>query len=91
MRFLNEHNIRLEKEIKEVSKNNANVIEKETAELVLEILNRYMDDFDNLDIMKKREFMRIIIKDIIVKGNDVIINFLQTDEKFLFPKGKDCK
>lgn len=91
IKALKEANIRLEKEIKEVSNNNANVIEKETAELVLDILNRYMDDFDNLDIMKKREFMRIIIKDIIVKGNDVTINFLQTDEKFLFPKGKDCK
>lgn len=91
IKALKEANMRLEKEIKEVSKNNANVIEKETAELVLDILNRYMDDFDNLDIMKKREFMRIIIKDIVVKGNDVVINFLQTDEKFLFPKGKDCK
>ena len=41
--------------------------------------------------MKKREFMRIIIKDIVVKGNDVTINFLQTDEKFLFPTGEYCK
>jgi len=91
IKTLKKANIRLEKEIKELSKNNTNVIEKETAELVVDILNKYMDDFKNLDIMKKRELMRIIIKDIVVKGNDVIINFLQTDDKFLFPKGKDCK
>lgn len=91
IRTLKEANLKIEEEIKELSKNKSNVIEKETVELVMDIFNSYMNDFDNLDVMKKREFMRLIIKDIVVKGDEVIVNYLQTDDRLSFPTGEYCK
>ena len=91
IRILKETNLEIEKEIKEISKNKSNVIEKETVELVMDIFNNYMNDFESLDVMKKRGFMRLIIKDIVVKGDEVIVNYLQTDDKLSFPTGEYCK
>ena len=91
---LKETNIELEKQIKELTNTNYDEIsDKETADLLLNILDTYFTSFDTLDLNTKRNMIKLLVSSITTDGEDITINFLgarnMKDETF--PTGANCK
>jgi len=91
---LKDSNIEIENRIKELSDNDYNQIsDKETAEMLLNILDTYFNSFDTLDLNTKRNMIKLLISSITSDGIDITINFIgartMTDENF--PTSVDCK
>lgn len=91
---LKETNSQLEKQIKELTNTNYDEItDKETADLVLNILDTYLSSFDNLDLNTKRNMIKLLVNSITTDGEDITINFLGTRKLIgkTFPTGAGCK
>ena len=91
---LKETNIELEKQIKSLTNTNYEEIsDKETADLLLNILDTYFTSFDTLDLNTKRNMIKLLVSSITTDGEDITINFLgarnMKDETF--PTGANCK
>lgn len=91
---LKETNIELEKQIKSLTNTNYDEIsDKETADLLLNILDTYFTSFDTLDLNTKRNMIKLLVSSITTDGEDITINFLgarnMKDETF--PTGANCK
>ena len=91
---LKETNKELEKQIKELTNHNYNeVSDKETADLLLNVLDTYFNSFDTLDLNTKRNMIKLLVSSITTDGEDITINFLgarnMKDETF--PTGANCK
>ncbi len=91
---LKETNIELEKQIKELTNTNYDEItDKETADLVLNILDTYFTSFDSLDLNTKRNMIKLLVSSIWADGEDLTINFIgarQMKDK-TFPTGESLK
>ena len=91
---LKETNIGLEKQIKELTNTDYDKInDKETADLVLNILDTYFTSFDSLDLNTKRNMIKLLVSSITTDGEDITINFLGTRniKDKTFPTGANCK
>lgn len=80
--------------IKELTNTNYDEIsDKETADLLLNILDTYFTSFDTLDLNTKRNMIKLLVSSITADGEDITINFLgarnMKDETF--PTGANCK
>lgn len=80
--------------IKELTNTNYDEIsDKETADLLLNILDTYFTSFDTLDLNTKRNMIKLLVSSITTDGEDITINFLgarnMKDETF--PTGANCK
>ena len=53
--------------------------EKEIAKIVLEITQNYLKKFDELDILGKRNLLKLLINKATGNGNDVEIDLFNTD------------
>lgn len=74
---LKEANAELEKQLAKINESRGDRIsDKDTAELVLQILDTYFEHFDTMDLMQKRDMMKFLIKNIVITGDKVEINFL---------------
>ena len=70
-------NLEIEKQIYKISSKSANQIsDKETAELVLDILNNYHKTFDELDTVKQRELIKLLINFVETDGENLTIDIL---------------
>ena len=91
---LKETNIELEKQIKELTNTNYDEItDKETADLVLNILDTYFTSFDSLDLNTKRNMIKLLVSSITTDGEDITINFLgaRNVKDKTFPTGESRK
>lgn len=67
---------KLDKE--QVSNKTKRSSESKGAELVLDIIDNYLDNFEQLDLKMKKDILRIFIKDIYGNGDKVEVNILNT-------------
>ena len=91
---LKETNIELQKQIKSLTNTNYDEInDKETANLVLNILDTYLTSFDNLDLNTKRNMIKLLVSSITTDGEDITINFLgaRNVKDKIFPTGESRK
>ena len=91
---LKETNIELEKQIKSLTNTNYDEISnKETADLLLNILDTYFTSFDTLDLNTKRNMIKLLVSSITTNGEDITINFLgaRNMKNETFPTGANCK
>lgn len=54
--------------------------QEETAKLALDIINRYMDNFDVLDLVTKRTLVKLLVDSVESDGESLYINFIGSDE-----------
>lgn len=92
---LRETNIGLENQIKELTNYNYNEVnDKETADLLLNVLDTYFESFDTLDLNTKRNMIKMLVSSITTDGEDITINFIGSrniKKKDNFPTGDNCK
>ena len=94
IKTLKETNIELEKQVKALTNTNYDeVTDKETAELLISILDTYFTSFDNLDLNTKRNMIKLLVSSVTSDGEDVTISFLgaRTMKDGNFPTGAGCK
>lgn len=87
---LKEANLELQSRIKELTNYDYNEInDKETAELLLNILNTYFDSFDTLDLNTKRTMLKTLVSSVTSDGENITINFIGSRE--ISPSGENYK
>lgn len=74
-------NMEIEKQMKELTKDSDNFIsDSETASLVLHILDTYFNTFDKLDLVHKRDLIKLLISNVYSDGKDITINLIGAKE-----------
>ena len=74
---LKQTNKELEKQIKELTNTNYDEInDKETSDLLLNILDTYFTAFDTLDLNTKRNMIKLLISSVTSDGENITINFI---------------
>ena len=77
IKSLKQANIELEKQIKALTNTDYDVIsDKETADLLLNLIDTYLSSFDTLDLNTKRNLIKLLVSSITSDGEDITINFL---------------
>ena len=77
IKTLKEANVELEKQVKALTKNNySEISDKETADLLLNVIDTYLTSFDTLDLNTKRNMIKLLISSITSDGEDITLNFL---------------
>ena len=87
-------NADLENQIKELTNYNYNEVkDKETADLLLNVLDTYFKSFDMLDLNTKRNMIKMLVSSITTDGEDITINFIGSRDvkNATFPTGDNCK
>ena len=70
-------NSKIEKQLKTLTNNNYDQInDKDTADLLLSVLDTYFDSFDTLDLNTKRNMIKLLVSSVTSDGEDITINFL---------------
>ena len=54
--------------------------QEETAKLAIDVINRYMDSFDTLDLVSKRTLVKLLVNSVESDGENLYINFIGSDE-----------
>ena len=91
---LKESNIEIEKQIKDLTNVNYEEINtKESAEVILNILDNYFTSFDTLDLNLKRNMIKMLVSSITSDGENIVINFkgLRHVNSNMFPTSENCK
>lgn len=89
IKTLKSKNIDIEKRIKILTeKTKKDADQKQVAELALDIINRYMNSFDTLDIVTKRNLIKLLIDSVESDGKDVYINFIGNSFDLSCPRGE---
>lgn len=65
--------------------------QKQIAELALDIINRYMDNFDTLDVVSKRNLIKLLINSVESDGKDIYINFIGDSFDLSCPQGDSSR
>ena len=60
---------------------------KKTAEIALDMINTYMDKFDELDVITKRTLIKLLVSSIESDGENLYINFIGSSNNLLSPRG----
>lgn len=77
IKSLKEQNLKIEHEIKKITnKDYEKINDKDTADILLNILDNYYNDFYNLDLNTKRTLIKTLVSTITSDGNDITINFI---------------
>ena len=77
IKSLKTKNNEIEKEIKRLETQiSTETDEKKTASLAIDLINSYMKDFDNLDLIDKKTLIKTIISSALCDGENVYINFI---------------
>ena len=70
-------NILIEKRINELQVEvSYDVDQKQVASLALDMINKYMSNFDNLDIVSKRTLIKLLVSSVESDGENLYINFV---------------
>lgn len=78
----------IEKRIQDLQKEvNAGVDQRKIAELALDMIERYMDSFDTLDLVKKRTLIKLLVSSVESDGENVYINFIGSSFGSKSPRG----
>ncbi|MCL2841858.1 MAG: recombinase family protein [Oscillospiraceae bacterium] len=91
---LKEANNQLGKQVKALTNNSYDEIsDKETAELLLSIIDTYLTSFDTLDLNSKRTMIKLLVSSITSDGENVTLNFLgaRNTKGEKIPTGTDYK
>lgn len=92
---LKESNIEIETRIKELTNTNYNQVDdKETAQILLNILDTYISNFDSLDLNHRRHLIKLLTGSITTDGVDITLNFLglrNSDNNYMFPTSDSSK
>ena len=94
IKTLKQKNVEIENKIKELSNITQNEInDKETADILLNILDTYYNSFDDLDLNMKRTLIKTLVSSITSDGKDITINFLgaRTLKDNELPTSEYCK
>ncbi|MCI9434932.1 MAG: recombinase family protein [Bacilli bacterium] len=94
IKSLKEQNLKIEQEIKKItSKDYEKINDKDTADILLNILDNYFNNFYNLDLNTKRTLIKTLVSTITSDGNDITINFIgaRNIKDDTFPTGVDSK
>lgn len=94
IKSLKEQNIKIEKQIKDLTNTNYDEInDKDTSDLVLHVLDTYFNEFDNLDLNTKRNLIKLLVSSITTDGEDITINFIgaRNIKDDSFPTSEDSK
>lgn len=94
IKSLKEQNIKIEKQIKDLTNTNYDEInDKDTSDLVLHVLDTYFNEFDNLDLNTKRNLIKLLVSSITTDGEDITINFIgaRNIKDDTFPTSEDSK
>lgn len=80
----------------ETEEESAMFSEKDVAKIVLEIIEKHFEKFDDLDIIEKRSLLKLLINKAEGSGDNVEIDFLNSDKTSFFkesllPSGKHSK
>lgn len=54
--------------------------QEETAKLAIDVINRYMNSFDALDLVSKRTLVKLLVNSVESDGENLYINFIGSDE-----------
>lgn len=63
--------------------------QEETAKLAIDVINRYMDSFDTLDLVNKRTLVKLLVNSVESDGENLYINFIGSDENC--PRGDSSR
>ena len=61
--------------------------QEETAKLAIDVINRYMDSFDTLDLVSKRTLVKLLVNSVESDGENLYINFIGSDESSPWSEG----
>lgn len=61
--------------------------QQEIASLALDMINKYMDTFDTLDIVDKRIMIKMLVSSVESDGENVYINFIGSSNTPMCPRG----
>jgi len=74
---LKQSNVEIENKIMNLTNTNYDEIsDKETADMVLNIIDTYFSSFDTLDLNTKRNLIRLLVSSITSDGENITINFI---------------
>ena len=84
VKLIKQKNLKIKEKINTITNKASNTggvtfSEKEIAKIVIEITQNYLKKFDELDILGKRNLLKLIINKATGSGNDVEIDLLNTD------------
>jgi len=99
---LKEENIKIEKDIQKYMKNKGKETEMsnlEISNIALKVIEKHFEMFDELDIMKKREFIKLLIESAVPnkEANEIEIDLINSEKmpfflnEFLVPTGENRK
>ena len=65
--------------------------QQEIASLALDMINKYMDTFDTLDIVDKRIMIKMLVSSVESDGENVYINFIGSSNTAMCPRGDSSR
>ena len=85
---LKSKNIEMEKRVTELTKEgNREMDQKEITSLALDMINKYMNAFDTLDIVDKRIMIKLLVSSVEADGEHVYINYIGSSNTAMCPRG----
>ena len=85
---LKSQNIEMKKRITKLTKEvSQKTNQKEIASLALNIINKYMNSFNILDIVDKRTMIKLLVSSVESDGDNVYINYIGSSNTAMCPRG----
>ena len=91
---IKEINKTLENELYQLTTNKDKICDKDTAQFVVDIIDRHFETFEDLDVLEQRDIIKLFVKDIITDGENLTINLFGSDNidnNMLFPISENSK
>lgn len=89
---LKSKNIEMEKRVAELTKEvNREMDQKEIASLALDMINKYMNAFDTLDIVDKRIMIKLLVSSVESDGEHVYINYIGSSNTAMCPRSEGSR
>ena len=89
---LKSKNIEMEKRVTELTKEgNREMDQKEITSLALDMINKYMNAFDTLDIVDKRIMIKLLVSSVEADGEHVYINYIGSSNTAMCPRGEGSR
>ena len=89
---LKSKNIEMEKRVAELTKEvNREMDQKEIASLALDMINKYMNAFDTLDIVDKRIMIKLLVSSVESDGEHVYINYIGSSNTAMCPQSEGSR
>lgn len=89
---LKSKNIEMEKRVTELTKEgNREMDQKEITSLALDMINKYMNAFDTLDIVDKRIMIKLLVSSVEADGEHVYINYIGSSNTAMCPRSEGSR